>query len=115
MTPFWWGYSVTPKQANYNGDYMYTAYVGATGDDGLGGTTEGYGAVHMIDMRTQRQIGKIGKGYGIDVPELGKFDRFGYAIAVDRGRLVVGAPQSDTQEPRAGRVYLFPIPERGRP
>jgi len=88
-------------------------YVGAPGDDGLGGTVEGYGAVHILRLREGRAtpIGRMGVGYtsngDTDIHGLGVWDRFGYAVSVDGGRLAVGAPQRDTREPKPGKVYLF--------
>jgi len=41
------------------------------------------------------------------VPGLSEWDRFGYAVSVDRNRIAVGTPQTDTREPKPGKVYLF--------
>jgi len=87
-------------------------WVGAPGDDGAAGT-DGYGAVYGFDIPPSGPFAlatSIGMAKSIPV-SLGQYDRFGYALAADCGRLAVGCPQNDAEVPQSGRVYLYPASE----
>jgi hypothetical protein len=74
--------------------------VGAPFDDDLGSNS---GAVYLFDATTGAQLAKV-------VPEDGAAgDQFGFAVALDGSRLVVGSPLDDDGAPDAGSAYVFDV------
>ncbi len=99
--------------------------VGAPGDDGRGDEASaaggGFGAVRLFSFRDAgfagaADAGVIGRGYGgprdIDLARLTKWERLGYYVSYEAGRLAVGAPLSEGPggdlNADQGAVYLFP-------
>lgn len=90
------------------GDYNYfgfavdlaggTAVVGALGDDDLGNFA---GAAYVYDAATGSELHKLHASDGEAA------DRFGYSVAVDGGRVLVGAAYDDTLHGDVGSAYLF--------
>ena len=95
--------------------------VGASGDDGVDGTTTDAGAVYLFTFSGSNFTGGalsdvIGKGYSgddaFDVSALAAGDGFGASVALDDNgdRLAVGASGDDGSGNSAtdsGAVYLF--------
>jgi filamentous hemagglutinin family protein len=90
--------------------------IGAPGDGGNDGSVLSSGAVYLFTRpSTQFTIsGRIGLAYGgpgdLPLGALAGFDSFGSSLALDQGRLVVGAPGDggvNNDEPDIGAVYLF--------
>ncbi|PXW78110.1 filamentous hemagglutinin family protein, partial [Blastomonas natatoria] len=93
-----------------------TLVIGATDDSGVDGSRAGAGAVYVFTRpSTQYSLsGIIGAGYAGDrdlaLGALDEFDFFGSALALDQGRLVVGAPGDDgfaDTDLDVGATYLF--------
>lgn len=65
------------------------------------------GAVYVFDARSGEQLVKI------ESPEPLSGDQFGSSIALDGGRLMVGAPQDARLGLGTGAAYLFDLPTGG--
>ena len=63
------------------------------------------GAVHSFDVVTGDYMGTIKN------PDPMPGDEFGFAVALDNGRLVVGAPGIDTNRGNQGLTYSYLVPE----
>jgi len=77
--------------------------VGSPLDDDGGASS---GAVYLFDVSNGQQIAKIIAADG------SAGDRFGFALAMDQGELVVGAYHDQENGVESGSVYVFDIPTR---
>ncbi|MGJ8663389.1 MAG: FG-GAP repeat protein [Marinicella sp.] len=89
----WFGRSV-----DIDGDF---AIIGAPGDDEAG-TNAGAAYVFMRQGTTWVELQKLTAGIDAD-----NFDEFGFAVAIERDLLAVGARWDDDMGTDAGAVYLY--------
>jgi outer membrane protein assembly factor BamB len=96
----------TPTAGDQFGIYVELqgnhALVGAYGDDTLGTDV---GQVHLFDATTGQLLETFNDPTPTDA------DRFGYSLALDGNRVVIGASEDDTPAINAGQAHLFMIPE----
>lgn len=107
----WFGHSVALE-----GNYMV---VGAYNDDGSGNATSNSGAVYYFSFSDTAfnggsLVSTIGKGYNggnnVDVSSVEANDTFGQSVALNNGRLAIGAMNDDGQGNvlgDSGAVYLL--------
>ncbi len=74
--------------------------VGAIGDDDMGGAS---GSVYVF----LRSAGTLVLEAKLTAPDGGQGDRFGTSVAIDGGRIVVGAMGDQGAGPETGSVYVF--------
>lgn len=98
---------LTPLDANGGDDFGFSVavladiiVVGAPRDDDLGGSS-GSAYVFRFDGSTWTQQAKLLAADG------GTNDRFGQAVSINNGAIVVGAPQEDSVQNNAGAAYVF--------
>ena len=101
---------IDPRVANENDGYR--GQLDPSGDRlvvGSWGTYEnGFyytGAVHSFDVATGGYLGTIKN------PDPMPGDNFGFAVAFENGRLLVGAPGIDNSRGNQGLTYFYQIPE----
>ncbi|MEO0661100.1 MAG: FG-GAP repeat protein, partial [Planctomycetota bacterium] len=76
------------------------AVVGAPRNEDNGPSS---GSVYVFDARSGQELMKLVPADGLTG------DTFGEAVAIEGGRILVGAPQSDELADRSGSVYVFDL------
>ncbi|WAC23209.1 MBG domain-containing protein [Blastomonas sp. SL216] len=101
--------------------------IGSPGDAGSAGGRPNVGAVYLFtfadsSLTTATESGRIGAGYGgalnlLSIVGLDDGDNFGSGVAIDQGRLVIGAAGDDGQsvfDDSYGALYQFTFAENFR-
>ena len=74
------------------------ALIGAFGDDTQGGNV---GQAHLFEATTGTLLATF------DDPSVTSFDQFGFTVALDENRALIGARLDDTKGDNVGQAYLF--------
>jgi hypothetical protein len=86
-----------------------TAIVGANGDDDAG---SGSGSAYVFSI-DEGGVGNWGEVKKLTASDAAAADEFGFSVAIDADRILIGAPENDDSGSNSGSAYLFERNEGG--